>query len=165
MSELPSYPRDAAEREEAARPAAPAHDLASWGRRVAAYVLDSLLMTVPLLLVVAVVLASGPDEDSGAWALLAIGYLATIVLPFVYFTVMQGGPRGQTIGKRAVGIRVVDGDSGGPLGYGRAFGRYALVFVFWIFVLPALLDYLWPLWDGKNQALHDKPVGSIVVRV
>jgi uncharacterized RDD family membrane protein YckC len=26
------------------------------------------------------------------------------------------------------------------------------------------LDYLWPLWDTKNQALHDKVVGSIVVR-
>jgi uncharacterized RDD family membrane protein YckC len=164
VSELPSYPREAAEREEAARPPAAAHDLAPWGRRAAAYVLDSLVMTVPLLLVVVVVLASSPDEDSDAWGLLAIGYLATIVLPFVYFTVLHGGPRGQTLGKRAVAIRVVDGDNGGSIGYGRAFGRYALVFVFWIFVLPALIDYLWPLWDGKSQALHDKPVGSIVVR-
>jgi uncharacterized RDD family membrane protein YckC len=26
-------------------------------------------------------------------------------------------------------------------------------------------DNLWPLWDGRNQALHDKVVDSIVVRV
>jgi hypothetical protein len=29
----------------------------------------------------------------------------------------------------------------------------------------ALLDYLWPLWDGRNQTLHDKVANSIVVRV
>jgi len=32
-------------------------------------------------------------------------------------------------------------------------------------VIPAILDYLWPLWDRKKQALHDKVVGSVVVRV
>jgi uncharacterized RDD family membrane protein YckC len=30
--------------------------------------------------------------------------------------------------------------------------------------LPLLLSYLWPLWDQRNQTLHDKMVGSIVVR-
>ena len=28
-----------------------------------------------------------------------------------------------------------------------------------------LLDGLWPLWDPNRQALHDKIVGSAVVRV
>jgi uncharacterized RDD family membrane protein YckC len=49
-------------------------------------------------------------------------------------------------------------------GYGRALGRYAITFVFGIVVIPVLLDYLWPLWDQKNRALHDKVVGSVVVR-
>jgi uncharacterized RDD family membrane protein YckC len=34
--------------------------------------------------------------------------------------------------------------------------------------LPAalfvLLDGLWPLWDGRRQALHDKAAGTNVVR-
>jgi uncharacterized RDD family membrane protein YckC len=33
-----------------------------------------------------------------------------------------------------------------------------------LFALVGLLDYLWPLWDGKNQALHDKVAGTNVVR-
>jgi hypothetical protein len=33
------------------------------------------------------------------------------------------------------------------------------------YVIWALLDYLWPLWDGRNQTLHDKVANSIVVRV
>ncbi len=45
-----------------------------------------------------------------------------------------------------------------------AFGRYAISIVFGIFVIPALLDYLWPLWDEKKQSLHDKVVGSVVVK-
>lgn len=36
--------------------------------------------------------------------------------------------------------------------------------VFGFFLLPVILDYLWPLWDSKNQALHDKVVGSVVIR-
>ena len=26
-----------------------------------------------------------------------------------------------------------------------------------------MLDYLWPLWDAKNQTLTDKVLGTIVV--
>jgi uncharacterized RDD family membrane protein YckC len=28
-----------------------------------------------------------------------------------------------------------------------------------------LLDYLWPLWDDRNQAIHDKIAGTNVVRI
>ena len=86
------------------------------------------------------------------------------MLPFVYFTFFHGDARGQTPGKRALGIRVATDESGRSIGYGRAFGRYAITFVFGIFILPVVLDYLWPLWDSKNQALHDKVVGSVVFR-
>ena len=165
MSELTPYPREAAEREAAMRPPEPtAQDLAGWWSRAGAYLLDTLLLLVPLVVVLVGVVASDPGEDSDAWGVFAVAYLASFVLPFFYFTIMHGGERGQTFGKRAVGIRVVDRGAGGSIGYGRAFGRYAVIFVFGIFVVPILLDYLWPLWDEKNQALHDKVVGSLVVR-
>jgi uncharacterized RDD family membrane protein YckC len=35
----------------------------------------------------------------------------------------------------------------------------ALTSVYW------LLDNLWPLWDGKRQALHDKVARTNVVRL
>jgi len=31
--------------------------------------------------------------------------------------------------------------------------------------LYSLLDVLWPLWDDKKQAIHDKIAGTNVVRV
>ena len=163
MSDLPSYPREAAEREEVVGPARTEHAYAGWWSRVGAYLLDALVLVGPLLIVVFLALAVAGDDEGGVWAFVGFMYLATLALPFVYFSLMHGSS-GQTLGKRALGIRVVDED-GGAIGYGRAFGRYAITFLFGIFALPVLLDYLWPLWDGKNQALHDKVVGSVVVRV
>jgi uncharacterized RDD family membrane protein YckC len=36
---------------------------------------------------------------------------------------------------------------------------------FWILPFAWLLDHLWPLWDGRRQALHDKVVASVVIRL
>ena len=30
-------------------------------------------------------------------------------------------------------------------------------------IFPALVDYLWPLWDKKNQTLHDKLAKTVVI--
>jgi uncharacterized RDD family membrane protein YckC len=165
VSDLPSYPQDAAEREATQGPPGSERQFGSWGRRVGAYLLDAVIIFIPLMVVIIVALvAASPDEDDGAWAVVGLAYLASFLIPFVYFTVFHGRPSGQTPGKRALGIRVVSDETGGSIGYGRAFGRYAITFVLGIFVLPLVLDYLWPLWDTKNQALHDKVVGSVVAR-
>jgi uncharacterized RDD family membrane protein YckC len=164
VSDLPSYPHEAAQREAGERPSEVAAAYASWGRRLGAYLLDTVILVVPLLLVIVAVFVADPGEDSAAWYLAVVAYVALIVLPFVYFTFFHGDARGQTPGKRLVGIRVVSDATGNRIGYGRAFGRYVMTVVFGLLVIPWVLDYLWPLWDRKNQALHDKIVGSVVVR-
>jgi uncharacterized RDD family membrane protein YckC len=164
VTDLPSYPEDAAERE-AAMPMVPAdRAYASWLSRVGAYLLDTLILIVPLVVLFAVVFAADPGDTSAAWIAVILVYIATFVLPFAYFTVLHGNERGQTLGKRAAGIRVVDERTGESIGYGRAFGRYGIIVIFGIVILPLLLDYLWPLWDSKNQAWHDKVVNSVVVK-
>ena len=59
-------------------------------------------------------------------------------------------------------IAVKEDSAGGSIGYGRALT--AIIFISALFILPIVLDYLWPLWDKKNQALHDKVVGGVVVK-
>lgn len=134
---------------------------------MAAYLLDTLVLALPLIIVILLAVTAGDteDEDDGVWAVVGFAYLLTLILPFVYYTVMQGRASGQSLGKKWLGIWVADDSTGGAIGYGRAFGRYAIIFVFALFVLPIVLDYLWPLWDKKNQALHDKVVGSVVLKV
>ncbi len=79
-----------------------------------------------------------------------------------YFTYFEGGPTGQTIGKRMLGIRVISLDDGGPIGYGRAFirwiGRYVSAIVIFI-------GYFWMLWDEESQCWHDEFAGDVVVPV
>ena len=89
-------------------------------------------------------------------------YVASFVLPFVYFTVSARKGARSDAGEARTRDQVAD-DHGGSVGYGRSFGRYAITFLFAIFISRCFLDYLWPL-GSKTQALHDKVAGSFVVR-
>jgi uncharacterized RDD family membrane protein YckC len=109
--------------------------------RLGSYVVDYLILAVPALLVG---LFAGPVGFS------IVFFLAGIV----YYTVMEGGPKGQTVGKMAVNLRVVDADSGQPgIGYGRALVRDLVRIVS---ALVLYLGYLWMLWDSESQTWHDK---------
>lgn len=89
-------------------------------------------------------------------------YVVAIVGGCVYYALLEGGENGQTLGKMAVGVRVVSLADGGPIGHARAFGR-------WIGRIVSgaalLLGYLWMLWDADKQTWHDKMADSVVVRV
>jgi uncharacterized RDD family membrane protein YckC len=102
------------------------------------------------------------DDGSVLGGVLVLFYIG---LPFAYFTYFHGGERGQTPGKRLMGIAVRSARERDRLGYGKAFLRYLAVVMLGFFVLPLLFDYLWPLFDGANQSLHDKMISTVVVRV
>ena len=62
-------------------------------------------------------------------------------------------------------------DSGQALDIGFGFLREVVVkgllFGFvgsFFFSIPTLIDYLWPLWDDQNRALHDMVVSTHVVK-
>jgi uncharacterized RDD family membrane protein YckC len=89
-----------------------------------------------------------------------VGYALGVLIGAAYFVYFEGGPTGQTPGKKALGIRVIDFATGGPIGHGRAFIRYIGKIVSSI---PIYLGYLWMLWDRENQCWHDKFAGDVVV--
>ena len=139
--------------------------LASWGRRLAALLVDVIVLVVAIS--VALVAAGMPADElrdrveNGETLLVIVLFL---IPEAIYYTWMVGS-RSQTVGKMALGIKVVDADSRAPIGYLRAFRRWlstaAMRALFWI---PAIVDHLWPLRDPKRQALHDKFARSVVVR-
>jgi uncharacterized RDD family membrane protein YckC len=88
------------------------------------------------------------------------GYAVGFLVAISYYTYFEGGPRGQTPGKRLLGIRVIDFGTGGPIGYGRAAIRYVTSIVSAIVIY---IGYLWMLWDREKQCWHDKTAKSIVV--
>jgi uncharacterized RDD family membrane protein YckC len=141
------------------------HELASWGRRLAALLVD---VTVLILVIATALLAAGVQADD-LRARMREGETLVIVVLFlvpeaIYYTALIGS-RSQTFGKMALGIKVVDAESRSPIGYARAFTRwFSTATLRALFTIPTVIDHLWPLRDARNQALHDKFARSVVVR-
>ena len=140
-------------------------ELASWGRRLAALVVDVVVL---VLVIAAALLASGLQADElreriedGDTLLVVFLFL---IPEAIYHTALIGS-RSQTFGKMALGIKVVDAESRTPIGYPRAFTRWlSTAALRALFTVPSIVDHLWPLRDGRNQTLHDKLARSVVVR-
>ena len=157
---------------------------ASFWRRVAASMLDGLVIGI------AVSVLSGLIPADNA---VGTGLIAPIVFflgPWVYVVSLPA--TGATLGKQMVGIRVVDGD-GSPPGLRRATRRTFLPFLLsvaptvvlvsalmidtnlmtglLVFVAASLvafafwwIDVLWMLGNDRRQTLHDRLGGTMVVR-
>jgi uncharacterized RDD family membrane protein YckC len=135
--------------------------------------LDFVIIFVPLLFLF--VFLEGLDDlergrdpvfTSAEDILYTLGWLAVM---WSYYTLLEGGRAGQTVGKKALSIRVIRQETGGPIGYPRALGRNAVrglpFFIPFVGLLWVLLDNLWMLWDRESQTLHDKAARTLVVPV
>ena len=104
---------------------------------------------------------------------LAIITLINVALGFIYnvgFLMWKQA----TPGKLLLGMRVRLRDRPGPMPIGTVLLRWGSQYgVAILGLLPVagcltfvytLLDYLWPLWDDKSQAIHDKVAKTNVVR-
>jgi uncharacterized RDD family membrane protein YckC len=120
---------------------------ASFGIRLVAVLIDGFLLGI-VGVVLRVILGD------------ALGIVLQIVLGLAYYTYLEGSPSGQTVGKKAMNIRVVDFNTGGAIDPGRAFIRYLgrLLSGF-----ACGLGYLWMLWDSEKQTWHDKIATTVVV--
>jgi uncharacterized RDD family membrane protein YckC len=140
--QAPAVP--ASEMQSASGPSGPR---AGFWQRVGASIVDALVLAVP-----AIILFIALD--------FGLAYILTLLISLGYFVYFEGGATGQTLGKKALGIRVIDARAGGPIGYGRAFLRYLIETIFSGILL---LGYLWMLWDREKQTWHDKAATSVVV--
>ena len=78
----------------------------------------------------------------------------------LYFAILMPWMKGQTPGKRIMGVRVVRLD-GNPVTAWHAFeraGGYAAG------VATGTLGFLQIYWDANRQAIHDKVAGTVVIR-
>ncbi|MCD6640349.1 MAG: RDD family protein [Nocardioides sp.] len=150
---------------------APAVAYAHWGKRVGAYLIDSLvtmLVMIPYYIGIAMV-PSSTDPVTGlpvqeapsalAWVLMAIGIIGALAF-FVWNWCIKQGRTGYTIGKGVLGIKLVGDQTGQPIGAGMSFARQIVHIVD---SLPCYLGYLWPLWDAKRQTFADKILKSVVI--
>jgi uncharacterized RDD family membrane protein YckC len=147
--------------------------LASWGSRVGATLIDWLILLVPVVILTIIVVGIAAGSDTGAIVTGALGLLAYLIVVLAYAPVLmarEGANNGQTWGKQMIGIRVVR-DTGEPMNFGWSALREIAVKGLLVGLassiiplIPWLLNYLWPLWDDQNRALHDIVCSTHVVR-
>ncbi|HEX6493514.1 MAG TPA: RDD family protein, partial [Candidatus Dormibacteraeota bacterium] len=132
--------------------------------RAGASILDGLMFIVPFITFIAVIGAYANQDtgrnDAGV-AIGVIGLIATILAALAYSIVLPA--HGGTLGMRALRLRVARADNGANIGMTLSFGRW-LVYAAIAAVGFWWLDSLWVIWDERKQSLHDKAVGTLVVR-
>ncbi len=103
---------------------------------------------------------------------LLIGVIVINIVWAIYVIAAIAGPRGATFGMRALKIRIVSASDRAPVPMGRSVLRYVVYFaiglleyVAHILFLVSFLDWLWPLWDSRNQTLHDKAAGTVALDI
>jgi uncharacterized RDD family membrane protein YckC len=131
--------------------------LAGWGSRVGAYLIDSIIATVPyfIFLVIGAIVGGGARV-----ALIVIGALIGLGIQ-IYNRWIMAGRTGQSWGRSALGIRLISEQTGQPIGGGMAFVRDLAHFVD---SLICYIGWLFPLWDSKKQTIADKMVSTLVIK-
>jgi uncharacterized RDD family membrane protein YckC len=179
QSPKPEVPPGGWDRPAVGQPPPPgSYRLADWLSRVAAAIIDGLIVAVPATLLALLIVFGFANADStggivGAIvaSLLSVLVVALVALFYAPLFMMRPGARnGQTLGKQLLGIRVIR-TNGEPFDFwlgafrevlikGLAVGIASTVIPF----VPYVLDSLWPLWDDENRALHDFVASTRVVK-
>jgi uncharacterized RDD family membrane protein YckC len=136
--------------------------LADWRSRCSAFLLDYILtlLAPALTLVLAVYIKRRWASETAATAVVVIGYLTTafvIFFNYIHFYMR----RGQSFGKRFIGVRVVRID-GRPIDYQTVVLRHIVGYP--LSLLFFGLGIVWMLWDRRRQGWHDKLAKTVVIK-
>lgn len=117
-------------------------------QRVAAVLVDVLILVAGMLLLVfAWVMAGG--QLTPLYHALFLAYW--VLVPALYHAVLWSRT-GATLGKRLLGIKVVDAETREPVRFRRALLRYVL---YYPSTAVLCLGHLWALVDENHQTWHD----------
>ena len=137
---------------------------AGFGSRLLALAIDLAIIAIILYITTAGAAASYRiSHNAEVWESVSFylfAYLFYNLFTIVYFVFFIAG-KGQTPGKAAVGIKVVD-LFGKETGFARALFR---AFGYYLSSLFFMAGFLWYLFDRSRQTWHDKLAGTIVVEI
>ncbi len=148
----------------------PGAPFASYWARVGGFLIDTVILFVVSLiyLVPSHAFEGATTTANGVHARGSVssgGVLVLLVVGALYAGLLIG-LRGQTVGMMAARIKAVDVATGGVIGFWRAIGRDLFERLLGaLFLIPLLIDLLFPAWDPRRQTLHDKITNTVVIRV
>lgn len=157
----------------------PASEYATFGARLGGWLIDWLIIALVNALITRILVSvaflrvdytthsvSHGVTTSHLHHISVLAQVVDVVLILLYGAFLCGSARGQTLGMMVVRARAVDGESGTPIGFGRALGRAAFeLLLFLLLIIPWMVDMLFPAWDARRQTLHDKVSRTVVLKV
>lgn len=126
--------------------------------RLVAYIIDAILISLAMGVVgtVAGIDFFSPDietyDPTANFISLLIGWL--------YFALLESSERGATVGKMAMGLRVVT-DQGQRLSFLNATGRY---FAKIVSAIILCIGFIMIAFTDRKRGLHDMIAGTLVVK-
>jgi uncharacterized RDD family membrane protein YckC len=155
-------------------------DYAGFWLRFVAYIIDALILGIPIGAIVLVILiltgAMGalsnmhvgdpPDAMIGMLGMGVFGIYfgvlsVAIVGGWLYYAYCESSTWQGTLGKKALGLIVTDLD-GRPVTFGRASGRFFSKIITGL--IPFGIGYMLAGFTAKKQALHDMIASCLVLR-
>jgi len=147
--------------------AQPTYELAGLGRRCVAALIDlalclgiGVVALSPIAIALGVMVASNDMHAGAAHNAEAMGALVLVLFPWLWFTNMEMSRWQASIGKRLMGLKVID-EQGQRIGPGKANVR------FWLKFPGALLlgwGFIMAAFNNQQQCLHDKVAKTLVVK-
>jgi uncharacterized RDD family membrane protein YckC len=138
--------------------------LAGFGQRAIAQVLDALIIGVPLFILTLSFGGDLTDQDNSNLAWLTVLWLGVSLLYSTAFVALSGA----TPGKRIMKLRVVNRSDGSPVSWTYAAVRALIPSVAGLVpVIGFALNiavYVRAFFHPYRQGLHDAAAGTIVVR-
>jgi len=126
--------------------------------RLVAYIIDAILISIAYGVVGTVMGVNifNPDIENYS----PTANLISLVIGWLYFALMESSERGATVGKMAMGLRVVTSDYK-RLSFLNATGRY---FAKIISALILCIGFIMIAFTDKKRGLHDMMAGTLVIK-
>jgi len=129
-------------------------------RRVFAFLIDLVVLSIPVILAVVLIAVFGLVTLGLGWALFWLVSPASVIWALVYYGASLGGPHSATIGMRMMDLQMRTW-YGAP-SYFVLGAMHAVAF--WLsvsFLTPLIL--LVGLFNGRRRLLHDIVLGTVVI--
>lgn len=132
--------------------------------RTAATLIDTVLLSLILIPILWFFYAGDWDRIlatglSSKPQIVWFDMLMNYIMPLLY-TLLMWMLWSASLGKKILGLKIIDASSGAPLRFGQALLRYLGYFPA---VIMMMIGIFWVIFDQRKQGWHDKMANTIVV--
>jgi uncharacterized RDD family membrane protein YckC len=129
-------------------------------RRLFAFLIDLVVLSVPVILAYLFIAVFGLITLGLGWALFWLAWPASVIWALLYYGASLGGPHSATVGMRVMDLELRTW-YGAP-GYFVLGAMHAVLFYISISVLTPLI-LLVGLFNSRRRLLHDIVLGTVVI--